>query len=241
MKHVSEGESMSSDNSCPPATASRVEDSSQDTPLPRSALLEIARNDAPPKPRAHENSSLVERIRSDPAGAAPIVYARFAPSVNRVVWRLLGADPDHNDIVQQVFLRVFRDIRRLRDPEKLEWWVQRIAANTIYELLRRRQVRRLFLKDQPTETHADLVRDVEVRDLLLRTKAVIDRLPVKERMVFMLYYVEGLTLAEVAEIGGYSVATAKRKVQRASRRFQSYLSHNSELLRLFRREKEAES
>jgi RNA polymerase sigma-70 factor (ECF subfamily) len=240
MNHDSESERVSSDNSCAPPLASRVE-ITQDKSVAASALLEIAPAKAPLKPRARENEELVERIRTDPAGAAPLVYARFAPTVNRIVWRLLGGDPDHNDVVQQVFYRVLRQIPRLREPDKIESWVQRIAANTVYELLRRRQVRRLFLKELPTEIHADLVREVEVRDLLIRTKAVVDRLPAKERLLFMLYYVEGRTLAEVAELGGYSLATAKRKVSRASRRFQYLLSKNPELLRLFRGEEEEEA
>ena len=200
----------------------------------RAALLEIAPEEPLAIPRATQNAELVEQMRSDPVRAAPLVYARFAPAVNRVVWRLLGADPDHNDVVQQVFYRILRHGMRLREPEKLDAWVQTIAANTVYELLRRRQVRRMFLQGLPTEAHADLVRDVEVRDLLLRTKAVIERLPAKERIVFTLFYVERRTLAEIAEISGYSLATAKRKVARASRRFQHLLSHNPELLRLLR-------
>jgi RNA polymerase sigma-70 factor, ECF subfamily len=201
----------------------------------RPAVLGIAPDAPAGVSRATQNAELVEQMNSDPVRAAPLVYARFAPDVNRVVWRLLGADPDHNDVVQQVFYRILRSRARLREPEKLDSWVQTIAANTVYELLRRRQVRRMFLQGLPTEAHADLVRDVEVRDLLLRTKAVIERLPARERIVFTLFYVERRTLAEIAEIGGYSLATAKRKVARANRRFQSFLSHNPELVELLRK------
>ena len=206
----------------------------KDQSLSPAAMLEIAPDEPLPSSRADQNVQLVERMRTDPVGAAPLLYARFAPAVNRLVWRLLGADPDHNDVVQHVFYRILRQGMRLREPERLDAWVQTIAANTVYELLRRRQVRRLFLQGQPTEMHADLVRDVEVRDLLLRTKSVIERLPAKERMVFMLYFVEGRTLAEVAELGGYSLATAKRRLNRANQRFQHLLSKNPDLVELLR-------
>ncbi len=205
----------------------------------RSAVLEIAPEQRRVASRAHQNAELAALMRSDPVAAAPLLYARFTGPVNRLVWRLLGADPDHNDVVQQVFYRVLKQGKYLRDAEKLDSWVQTIAANTVYELLRRRQVRRIFLRDLPTEAHADLVRDVEVRDMLLRTKALIERLPAKERIVFVLYYVEGRTLAEVAELRGYSLATAKRKVGRANKRFQYLLSKNPELARLFRGDQEA--
>jgi RNA polymerase sigma-70 factor (ECF subfamily) len=178
-------------------------------------------------------------MRSDPVGAAPMLYARFAPVVNRLVWRLLGADPDHNDVVQQVFYRILKQGVRIREPEKLDAWVQTVAVNAVYELLRRRQVRRLFLRSTPPTAHADLVRDVEVRDVLLRTKTVIDQLPVKERMVFTLFFIEGRTLGEIAELSGYSHATAKRRLKRANRRFQYLLSKNPDLVELLRKRRGA--
>jgi RNA polymerase sigma-70 factor (ECF subfamily) len=150
------------------------------------------------------------------------------------VWRLLGADPDHNDVVQQIFYRILRQGVRIRDPERLDAWVQSVAVNAVYEWLRRRQVRRVFLKGLRTETHADLVRDVEVRDLLLRTKSVIERLGPKDRVAFTLYFVERRTLAEIAEVCGYSITTAKRRVTQANRRFQKLLSKNPDLERLLR-------
>jgi RNA polymerase sigma-70 factor, ECF subfamily len=218
--------------------ASRVGSVGEKSSVIRSAVLEIAPEQHRPASRADQNAELVERMCSDPTAAAPLLYARFAPPVNRLVWRLLGADPDHNDVVQQIFYRILKQSKHLREPEKLDSWVHTIAANTVYEVLRRRQVRRVFLRDLPTEAHADLVRDVEARDMLLRTKALIDRLPPKERIVFMLYYVEGRTLSEVAEIRGYSLATAKRRVGRANKRFQHLLSKNEDLVRLLRGGKE---
>lgn len=206
--------------------------------MSRAAALEMAPTEPSTESRVTQNALLVEQMRSDPVYAAPIVYARFAPTVNRLVWRLLGADPDHNDAVQTVFYRILRSVGRLRDPERLDTWVQRIAVNTVYEMLRRRYVRRVFLQSLPTETHGDLVRDVEVRDALLRIKGLIERLPPKERVLFTLYYVEKRTLAEIAEIGGYSLATAKRRIGRANRRFEHLLAKNPELMRRLRKEEE---
>ena len=75
----------------------------------------------------------------------------------------------------------------------------------------------------------DLVRDVEVRDLLLRAKALIERMPARERLVFVLHVVEGRTLAEIAELCGYSLNTAKRRYAAANRRFQALLARDPEL------------
>ena len=181
------------------------------------------------------DAELALRLRSDPTRATADLYVRFSAEVNRLVWRLLGADPDHNDIVQQVFYKLIQHGRKLREPARLGAWVRTITVNTVYEELRRRDVRRLFQRDSgATEFHPDLVRDVEVRDLLLRAKGVIEQLPAKERLVFMLHFVEGRPLAEVAEMCGFSLATAKRRLGAANRRFEVLISRNTDLLSLLR-------
>lgn len=160
------------------------------------------------------------------------MYARFAGQVNRWVWRLLGADQDHNDIVQQVFMRILRAGRRLRDEDKLVGWVHAITVNTVHGELRRRQVRRLFARDNaPEPLHGDFVREVEMRDLLVRAKSVIERLPPGERIAFMLHYVERHSAAEVAELCGYSLSTAKRRLARATSRFEAIVAASPELYR----------
>jgi RNA polymerase sigma factor (sigma-70 family) len=185
---------------------------------------------------------LAERLREDPVAGSVALYDRFAPEVNRLVWRLLGADPEHNDVVQQVFCKVLQHGKRLRDPRRLAAWVQSITVNTVYEELRRRDVRRLFQRNRAEiEFHPDLVRDVEVRDLLLRAQSVILRLPAKERVVFLLHYAESRPLAEVADLCGFSLATAKRRLNAANRRFQALVAKNADLLALLKRREERDS
>lgn len=182
---------------------------------------------------SQRDATLALLLRDDPRAAATALYERFAPEVNRWVWRLLGADPDHNDIVQQVFMTVLREGSRLRDAQRLGPWVRAITVNTVYDELRKRDVRRLFAREQRDRlAHADLVRDVEARDLLMKTKAVLDKLPAKERIVFALYFVERQSLGEIGELLGYSHATAKRRLHQASARFQRLARNTPELLRL---------
>jgi RNA polymerase sigma-70 factor (ECF subfamily) len=187
--------------------------------------------------RAKADAELLERVRDEPVQGAGLLYARFSDDVNRLVWRLLGADADHHDIVQQVFLKILQHCDALREPEKLASWVQSITVNTVYEELRKREVRRIFLREsQPAEIHPSLVHDVEVRDFLLRAKAILDKLPAKERIVFALHILEGQTLHEISATCGYSLATAKRRLAAAHKRFTSLISHNPDLVRLFARE-----
>jgi RNA polymerase sigma-70 factor (ECF subfamily) len=171
------------------------------------------------------DAALVELLQRDGVRGAAQIYDRFATTVNRLVWHLLGADADHDDLVQQVFCKVLLHATKLRDPSRLAAWVQTTAVNTVYEELRRRQVRRLFLREQTlVRFHPDVTHDVEVRDCLRRTSALIERLSAKDRIVFVLHFVEGRALEEVAVLCGYSLRTAKRRLASANRCFRKLVA-----------------
>ena len=182
------------------------------------------------------DASIAEVLRSGSREAATAVYDRFSGLVNRWVWRLLGADPEHDDIVQQVFIRILRSGPNLRDSDKLVAWVHSITINTVHSELRRRQVRRFFGREiPPVVLHGDFVREVEVRDLLVRAKSVIDKLPPAERIAFMLHYVDRHSAAEIAELCGYSLSTAKRRLASATRRFEAIVAASPDLSRVLPR------
>jgi RNA polymerase sigma-70 factor (ECF subfamily) len=179
------------------------------------------------------DESLAELLRSGSREAAAAIYDRFSVLVNRWVWRLLGADLEHDDIVQQVFERILRSGPRLRESDKLAGWVHAITVNTVHGELRRRQVRRFFWRDShPTALHGDFVREVEMRDLFVRAKGVIEKLPPAERIAFVLHYVERHSASEIAGICGYSLSTAKRRLAGATRRFEAIVAASPELSRV---------
>ena len=176
------------------------------------------------------DASVADLLRSGSREAATAVYDRFSAAVNRWVWRLLGADAEHDDIVQQVFVSILRSGPNLRDSDKLAGWVHSITINTVHGELRRRQVRRFFWRDHPPAMlHGDFVREVETRDLLVRAMSVIDKLPPAERVAFMLHYVDRHSAAEIAELCGYSLSTAKRRLAGATRRFEAIVAASPEL------------
>ncbi len=171
-----------------------------------------------PDPRA--DAELVSLVIEDPRRGLAALYNRFAVDVNRLVWRLLGPDSDREDIVQQVFLQLIQSIGSLRSPERLHFWVRSITINVVRSELRKRMVRRAFLRKQPVEEPlGDLLLDMESQEFVARSAALLNRLPSKERIVFLLYYLEELTLPEIADICGFSSMTAKRRLSAARLRF----------------------
>ncbi len=187
-----------------PAASRRTHDESVDAvPLQRSPLTDEA---------------LLEGLRLRDAEAARELYARFAPDVNRVVWKLLGGDSEHNDLVHDVFVIAWSEIARGKRPRDLSGWMVGIAANRVRREIRKRGVRRRFAQ-LASASGPRLVRpNVEGPDLLRRVYGLIDRLRTEDRIAYGLRYLDRRSLEETAAACGCSLATAKRRIQRARQR-----------------------
>ncbi len=163
------------------------------------------------------DEELLERLHRDGNAAAGLLHDRFRGEVNGLVWRLLGPDNDHDDIVQTVFCRLLMHVGKVREADRLASWVRSITVNAVYSELRKRGVRRLFFKTESSrpEQFLDGGSEVESRDLLQRVYAALDDMPAAERIAFSLRYIDGKQLAEVAELCDCSLATIKRRLQKA--------------------------
>jgi RNA polymerase sigma-70 factor (ECF subfamily) len=163
---------------------------------------------------------LLEALRTRRADAKTLLFARFTRDVNRLIWRLLGADPEHDDLVQHVFCQMFDHADAVREAEKLASWVSSITVNAVRSELRKRRVRRLFLARESVqpERFEDSVASSESRELLARVYTELENMPVADRMAYSLRYLENKSLSEVAELCGCSLATAKRRISRAHER-----------------------
>jgi RNA polymerase sigma-70 factor (ECF subfamily) len=168
----------------------------------------------PSRPDDHE---IVRGLRAGEAWAATAVWNAHAPRVFRVAARVFGSDNDAEDITQDVFARVFSGIDSLRDPGALGSFVFSVALRMVKRELQRRRVRRILrlsdtgrLPDVPVDGA-----ESEARDALAWLYVILDQLSAEERTAFVLRHVETMGLAEIAEAMGLSLATVKRRLDRA--------------------------
>lgn len=186
-------------------------------------------------------TELLDLLKDRPELGARALFRAFSGDVNRLVWRLLGADPEHNDLVQQVFFKVLSQRHSLRDPNRLRAWIHSITVNTVYQELRRREMQRLFFSAwRPTHLHGDLVQEIESRDFLVAALSVVGRLSAKQRIVYVLRFLEGRSLPEIADMCGVSPGTVKRRLRGAVARVERLLASSPELSQLLDPERESE-
>ena len=135
------------------------------------------------------------------------LYERRFSMVYQICLVLMKSIPDAEDAAQTVFRKVMERTEPFRDPEHEKAWLIRVAANHCKDVLRFR-----FRHPQvPIDLLAEsLVMEQEQQEILTE----LFELPVKQRTVIYLYYVEGYQMKEIAAILGISVQAVKKRMQR---------------------------
>lgn len=159
-------------------------------------------------------SDLIKGCLNNERVAQELLYRRFSPKMYAVCLRYAGKAEDAQDILQDGFVKVFRNLHMYRGEGSFEGWIRRIFVNTAIEHYRR-QVNLYPV----TEHHENQLESKELsaldslgaKDILL----MIRELSPGYRTVFNLYVIEGYSHKEIAEIVGISEGTSKSQLARA--------------------------
>jgi RNA polymerase sigma-70 factor (ECF subfamily) len=168
------------------------------------------------------DDALVSALRAGRLGAAEALFHRYVDHVRRVVIRVMSVDGEIEDVIHDVFLDALRSIHKLKEPQALKMWLTSIALFKARRLLRQRRRRswlRLAAPDELDRLGPMEGGGSEVAEAMRCTYLVLGELPADERIAFALRFIEGMELVELAEACRTSVATVRRRLQRAEERF----------------------
>ncbi|WP_041429229.1 sigma-70 family RNA polymerase sigma factor [Synechococcus sp. PCC 7502] len=157
--------------------------------------------------------------------------------VDQVLYKLAPDWQDRADLAQEVWLRVYRNIKKLNEPEKFRGWLSRITTNLFYdELRKRKRVGNPLSLDNPLqmldgdeidwELPSDRPGPVETlstQEFYEHLRLAIAELPEGFRATIVMREIEGLTYEEIAEITGVSLGTVKSRIARARLKLQEQL------------------
>jgi RNA polymerase sigma-70 factor, ECF subfamily len=158
----------------------------------------------------------IAAAKGDPNAHAAI-WDRYSPLVRRILVRGIGGGSDVEDLVQDVFLRFYSSRKLLRDPDALRSFLFGIALRAAATELRARRIRgwlRLTLHGFVDDVEAP-GNDPQARLAVARLYRILDGLNANSRLAFVLHFIEGWELAQVAAAFDVSLATIKRRLSRA--------------------------
>jgi RNA polymerase sigma-70 factor (ECF subfamily) len=171
-------------------------------------------------------ATLVQRCAAGDENASAELVAEHQRTVVQLATNLLGDRDEALDLSQEVFLRVFRTIHRFRGHSSLRTWIYRIAVNQArnrHRFWRRRHRADQVSLDQHVAAHGDVFsgfgptpeRVLAQKELAVRLRDALDRLPFDQRTAIVLREVDGLSYEEIAYSLGLAVGTVKSRLTRA--------------------------
>ena len=179
--------------------------------------------------KADKEQDLVRRAQAGEEAAFEELIRHHQQRVFGLVNGILRRRDDVEDVVQQVFLKVFISLKRFDQRSAFSTWLYKISVNECWDYLRKRKVRPLTYEADLSEDQVSRLDGVasaenppedpgqlaEARDLLER---MLDKLPEEDRQLLMLKEVEGFSVQELAEMLNLNVNTVKVRLFRSRAR-----------------------
>jgi len=178
---------------------------------------------------------LIEALRRRDKDAHEEAYVLYKDVLTAVVKKYVDLEEDVEELVQDVFVKAFRKIDQFNGASKLSTWVIKIAINTAENFLesikKRKEVinKTVDINDgydwaSGYSDPEELLINQEGRNALLKAMGLLTE---KQKTVFLLYYIEGLSQLEISDIMGVSVDAVESLVQRAKMKIRTLFEKNS--------------
>lgn len=169
------------------------------------------------------DTALAARAAAGDRGAQRDIFRALQATVHATLFRVLGSNEHMEDLLQEVFIEVFRSLPRYRGESKLSTWAGPIAARVAFHYLRSKRGRserhppgavQLHLVGSPEES-------AQHRQGLQRLYALLRRMTPDQHVAFALFTLDGRSIEEVAELTGVTPVAAKNRICRARQRLWS--------------------
>lgn len=165
-----------------------------------------------------DDATLVRVAQAGKKDVILVVWDRYAPVVRGVLRRSLGPRQEVEDLVQDVFLGFYRNIDTLRDPSALKGFLIGIATHVAIGHIRKNRVRSFLRLTDDGELPDRMAETDDGPEALKRLYTLLDTCAATDRMAFVLRYIEGMELEDVANALDVSLSTAKRLINKVNAR-----------------------
>ena len=173
--------------------------------------------------RPESDAALLLRISGGDRRAAQLLLDQYLGRIVAYGYRMLGDGAEAEDVAQETFLRLWRNIDTWRADAPLIHWLHRVAYNLCIDRLRRRRPISLDSLPEPfdpAENPAGTLHRLELADAVA---AAIGQLPERQRAAVVFVHQEGLSNIETAELMGISVEAVESLLARARRALRKML------------------
>jgi RNA polymerase sigma-70 factor, ECF subfamily len=174
----------------------------------------------------NEEQILIQNVQRGEMAAFQELVEKYKQKVFYMALDMTGNHHDAEDLSQEVFMKVFTAIKDFRGEAKLSSWLYRIAMNTCIDKTRRKHLKLVDIDEKVYEQATSgknpeqLLQDRATQDQI---EQALQKLPPRQRSIFVMRHYNELMLREIAEALGISEGTVKAQLFRAIQRLQKEL------------------
>jgi RNA polymerase sigma-70 factor (ECF subfamily) len=175
-----------------------------------------------------EQAILVERFKRGESEAFDEIMNKYQKQVYNIAYGFIGNYEDAYDISQEVFIKVYRSLDKLRNSSAFVLWLRRITVNTCTDYVRQQVSEETlddvsYLSNYYSSDNRSSDKLMETGELQKIISRAVNRLPKRQQKVFMLRHYDGLPLKDIAKTLNCSLGTVKAHLFRATRRLRDLL------------------
>jgi RNA polymerase sigma factor (sigma-70 family) len=167
------------------------------------------------------DQDLVQQVLNGNTGSFELLIKRYQKLVSHMVGRVISRQEDHEEICQDVFMRVFDKLKEFKFESKLSTWIATIAYRLSINFINKKQLKIAdpelaeisFNKNYIDKLSPDL--KLEMRDSAAYIQEMVMLLPVQYRVVLTLFHLEEMSYPEIEEVTGMPIGTIKSYLFRA--------------------------
>jgi RNA polymerase sigma-70 factor (ECF subfamily) len=162
-----------------------------------------------------DDFSLINRFIDGDESAFKTLVVRHKEKVRSIIYLNLNASDAADDVAQDVFITVYKNLKNFRFESQFTTWLYRITINKCRDHLRKVKIRNIFSPIKDSEADLGYTPDVENSDIARIVREAIKKLPDKLRIPLTLKDIEGLSYQEIAEAMDCEIGTVKSRIFRA--------------------------
>jgi RNA polymerase sigma-70 factor (ECF subfamily) len=165
-----------------------------------------------------DDIELVERLQKGEVEAFDSIYNKYSGKLYAFGLKYLRSKAEAEELVQSVFLKVWENYKNLKKESSFKSYLFTIAYNEICNLFRKRNYRQKFINDtlyENTQTSYEIETSIDCQSVLDQVQQIIDKLPEKQKIIFLKSRHEGKSTKEIAEEIGLSPGTVDNYISDA--------------------------
>lgn len=162
-----------------------------------------------------DDFSLIKRFIEGDETTFRLLVQRHKDKVRNLTYLTLGSDDSVDDIAQDVFLTVYKNLNKFRFESQFSTWLYRITVNKCKDHLRKKRIRNIFTSIKEEEQELIYNSSHEAKDTAEIVRKAMGELPDKLRIPLMLKDLEGLSYQEIAQTVNCEIGTVKSRIFRA--------------------------